>query len=359
MTLDTLNYFNFWHAVPLEGSASYDEIAEQVDLPEEVCRRLLEHALTLRLFAQVEPASPKSRICHSARSAVFARASGLRAVLTTMMDNAAPPLACLPRALNRSARGKRELSRDFKDNAWTFAHSGGLLGKYEDSWAMIEDDGEGDEKGWRQKDMVEGMRSIKNGLKTNELLLNMTDWTAAGEAATVVDIGGSGGHDMIELAEKYPGMRIDVQDLPKCRPDFDATMPAALKDRVTFTAHDFFQPQPVQADLFLIKFTIYDWPKPKAVEILRSLIPALKPGSKILFMDFVGKPTPEGVVLPRTLRKTQTGSDVRLMAMFGHSERTTDDYRDLFAEADGRFEVTKVDDETKPPVLMMEVTWRG
>ena len=70
---------------------------------------------------------------------------------------------------------------------------------------------------------------------------------------------------------------------------FDASLPADLKGRVSFLSHDFFKPMPVQADLYLIKLILHDWPDKQCVEILRGLRPALKPGAKVLFVDYVGK----------------------------------------------------------------------
>lgn len=39
--LKIMNKFDFWSAVPLDGSASYDEIAERTNLPIDAVRRIL------------------------------------------------------------------------------------------------------------------------------------------------------------------------------------------------------------------------------------------------------------------------------------------------------------------------------
>lgn len=55
-------------------------------------------------------------------------------------------------------------------------------------------------------------------------------------------------------------------------------------------AHDFFAEQPVQADLYLLRHILHDWPDPYAIKILRSLIPALKKGCKLLLVESVLPP---------------------------------------------------------------------
>ncbi|KLU81090.1 sterigmatocystin 8-O-methyltransferase, partial [Magnaporthiopsis poae ATCC 64411] len=52
--LNILNCFDFWSAVPLNGTSSPAEIARHTGLPSEVVERVLDHATTLRLFAYTE-----------------------------------------------------------------------------------------------------------------------------------------------------------------------------------------------------------------------------------------------------------------------------------------------------------------
>lgn len=172
-------------------------------------------------------------------------------------------------------------------------------------------------------------------------------------------VGGSAGFDDVVLVQNYPDLTIEVQDLPQCEPDFKTTVPDELKGQITFRAHSFFEPQPTPADIYLFKFIFYDWPQEKAIEIMRQLRPGLKKGSKIVMMEFIGSPPPEGVVLPRAIRKATTATDVRMMSLFGHSERTAQDVQDVFTAADERYVLKRVDADTRPPVLMLEYEWAG
>lgn len=186
--LNILNYFDFWSAVPLDGSSSYEEIAKHVSLPQEVVQRVLEHATTLRLFAYTTPSNVSaSRIEHTSRSAALAKSSGLRALVSTIMDDAGPPMMIMNEALERHARGKTELTLDMDKTSFALFHSGGTFGKYTNSWELLENDGEGEKKGWRQRNFVEFMRYIKEIFQLEEVVEGALDWKAAGKV-TVVDV---------------------------------------------------------------------------------------------------------------------------------------------------------------------------
>jgi hypothetical protein len=55
---------------------------------------------------------------------------------------------------------------------------------------------------------------------------------------------------------------------------------------IEWMVHDYFTPQPVVgADVYLYRFVFHNLYDEKAIEVLRSAIPALKPGAKILIND--------------------------------------------------------------------------
>lgn len=186
--LNILNYFDFWSAVPLDGVASYDEIAKHVQLPYEAVKRVLEHSTTLRLFTPVEEeGKPITKVQHSSRSAALARSSGLRALVSTLLDDAGPPMMVTKDALDRYSRGKEQLPLDMTQTAFALFHKGGTFGSYTNSWELLENDGEGDKKGWRQRNFVEFMRFIKEIFRLEAVVAEAVDWKAAGKA-TVVDV---------------------------------------------------------------------------------------------------------------------------------------------------------------------------
>lgn len=174
-------------------------------------------------------------------------------------------------------------------------------------------------------------------------------------------VGGSGGHDDVVLAQKFPDLSIIVQDLPKVETEFNNNVPAELKSRVTFMAHDFFQPQPVSADIYMIKLILHDWPDKESVQILRGLVPSLKPGARVIFIDYVGKQegTNEGPPLPRSIQQMGTATDMRMMALFSAKERPVEAWSELFRAADERFDVIRVKANPMSFIVVIEAVWRG
>ena len=68
-------------------------------------------------------------------------------------------------------------------------------------------------------------------------------------------------------------------------PSVNATVPPEVESRVSLTTHDFFSPQPVSADLYYFRWIFHNWSDVYAVRILQALIPALKPGARVLIND--------------------------------------------------------------------------
>lgn len=185
--LNILNHFDFWSAVPLDGSASYTEIAAHTSLPLDVVYRVLQHAMTQRIFVETTPGKLSSLVKHTSRSAALQKSSGLKALLSTLLDDAGAPLMVLNEALERYSRGKPELSQDMHETAFALYHQEETFGKFTNSWEFIENDGVGERKGWRQRNFVQFMNYIKEIFQLEKTMLNVYDWKAAG-ASTVVDV---------------------------------------------------------------------------------------------------------------------------------------------------------------------------
>ena len=121
-----------------------------------------------------------------------------------------------------------------------------------------------------------------------EYLARGFPWASLG-TKTVVDVGGSEGKYSIALAKSFPQLKFIVQDLPAVVRAVNAKrpIPLELEDRVTFMEHDMFTEQPVSADVYMFRFVFHDWPDKYVVNILRRLIPALKPGARIIISDSI------------------------------------------------------------------------
>lgn len=94
----------------------------------------------------------------------------------------------MPSALEKYSRGKSELTQDISETAFALFHSTGPFGKkHVNSWDYLENDGEGDRRGWRQQKFVEFMKYLKDIFQLEGIVLDAYDWAAAG-TATVVDV---------------------------------------------------------------------------------------------------------------------------------------------------------------------------
>ena len=101
-------------------------------------------------------------------------------------------------------------------------------------------------------------------------------------------IGGSNGFVSVRLAESFPSLRCIVQDFPSMIVSGAEHLPAELADRVTFTPHDFLTQQPVKnADVYFFRWVLHGWSDKYCVQILQNLIPALKPGARVVINDNV------------------------------------------------------------------------
>jgi hypothetical protein len=168
--------------VPLNGSASYSDIAEYVKLPEDVVARILQHSTNLRLFAETEPGKRSTRIQHSSRSAAVAKNSGLKSLIHAVLDDAGPPTTVLHEALQRYSHGKSELTQEQKESAFALLHSGGAYSGHTNYFEYQESG-----NGWRSKSYTKFMGYLKEIFHMENLVMDLKDWKAVGKAS-VVDV---------------------------------------------------------------------------------------------------------------------------------------------------------------------------
>lgn len=100
----------------------------------------------------------------------------------------------------------------------------------------------------------------------------------------------------MHLSRLFPHLHFIVQDLPEvidgAADSIAAAAAAAAGDddiprgKIEFLAHDMFEEQPVKnADVYLLRYVLHDWGDKYCVEILRRLVPSLKPGAKVVIQD--------------------------------------------------------------------------
>ena len=158
-------------------------------------------------------------------------------------------------------------------------------------------------------------------------------------------IGGSAGHDDIELAQHYPGIKFIIQDRAEVVASFAASLPSNLNSRIGFQKHDFMTPQPIKgADVYFLKHILHDWPDIVSVKILQNIVTAMTPfennkGSRLLIMDSM---MPEMGEVPLTVMQLNTAMDLQMMAALSAKERTRADWKALLRAADQRLRIVNV-----------------
>ncbi|OIW26351.1 S-adenosyl-L-methionine-dependent methyltransferase [Coniochaeta ligniaria NRRL 30616] len=140
----------------------------------------------------------------------------------------------------------------------------------------------------------------------------------------VVDVGGNTGIDISHVLKAQPDLpagALVLQDLP------EIISRAKVDDKITATAHDFFQPQPVKGSrAYFMHAVLHDWPDEKATQLLQNTRDAMVKGySKLFVYDIVLPPTGASI--------SQTTMDVNMMSLLSASERTKSQWETLLGGA--------------------------
>lgn len=191
----------------------------------------------------------------------------------------------------------------------------------------------------RAERMARAMNSLTGGEGYELWYLSegcdLTDVDARG--GTLVDVGGSHGFVDVHLAKVYKNIKFVVQDLPSTVESAPKPICADVKiaKRIQFQAHDFFTEQPIHgADVYFFRWIMHNYSTPYAVQILRNLIPALKPGARIIINDHcLREPGTENPWDERLIRSM----DLVMMSLLNAQERGEEDFKQLFEMAGDGF----------------------
>lgn len=170
---------------------------------------------------------------------------------------------------------------------------------------------------------------------------------SAGNSPTrpfVVDIGGGRGLALLDLRRAFPSLQgqLILQDRKEV---LDAIAEEDLPD-VQKMQHDFFTPQPIHgAQIYYIRRVFHDWLDDEARSILRNIVPAMAPDSRILISDMA---LPE----PVTAKDANAVWLDLMMLTIGGKERTKRDWELLVESAGLRLVKLWQKEELKPLVVV-------
>ncbi|ORY60582.1 O-methyltransferase [Pseudomassariella vexata] len=320
-SLQLLSHFGIPKLVPIEGTITLTELQSKTTLDPTNLARVLRHAMTKRIFIEPSPGV----IAHTAASRLLVEDESLNAWVGFNTEDIYPASSHVLEAITKYPEATN-LTRTGFNVAFNTV----------DQEPMFVTFGK-DPK--RARRMALAMSSLTGGegyevsYLVNEDIFSDID----ARGGTLVDMGGSHGFISVDLAKRYRNMRFIVQDLPKTvssapNPISDDTQ---VVERVVFQAHDFFTPQVAKdADVYFFRWIIHNYSKPYAVQILRNLIPALKPGARIVINDIClkepGMETPWNEQLIRSM-------DMVMMTLLNAQERQEWEFRELFELADKGF----------------------
>ncbi|EMR68985.1 putative o- protein [Eutypa lata UCREL1] len=176
---------------------------------------------------------------------------------------------------------------------------------------------------------------------------------------TVVDVGGSQGFVCFAIGRKFPTLSFVVQDLEPVIEAAKKEVPAddEVGKRVSFMAHDFITPQPIHgADVYIFRWIFHNWSDKYCVRILKNLIPALKPGAKIVVNDTV---LPQPGVLSNWQESRIRSTDLTMKEIQNSRERELDDWVQLFKTADPRFQFEGAMQPDGSDLWILTAEWKG
>ncbi|KAK7555287.1 S-adenosyl-L-methionine-dependent methyltransferase [Phyllosticta citricarpa] len=335
LSLNAVYRFDIAQAVPLDHPVSFDHVAKATGLDIVNVKRIVRHAMTNRIFCEPR----EGYVAHTAASRVLLDDPTMKDWVGLCTSDFFPAAARTVDAMVKWP-GSQEPNQCGFSYAWDI------------DVPMFVEIGKNPE---RAKRFGRAMQSLTGGAGYEvDYLVNGYPWDALGDAV-VVDVGGSHGFVPVALGKQFPNLRFIVQDLPKTVAGGPATVPAELSDRIQFQSHDFFTEQPVHgADVFFFRWIFHNWSDKYCVQILKNLIPALKPGARVLINEnMLPKPGTEDPWDEKIIRTM----DLTMLELLNARERAEEDYAQLFRQADSRFKFLGFKRPAGSLTCIIEAVW--
>ncbi|KAF2166409.1 hypothetical protein M409DRAFT_54760 [Zasmidium cellare ATCC 36951] len=322
--------------VPSPGTVSYEELANLANVPLDVLKSVVRMAICAHFFDEPKP----GHIAHTRLSAHFAKSAALQDWAEFLADATVPMAIRFADATQRWGATKSKTETAFNIALDTDLPFFDYLNKTPDF----------------RKRFAGYMQCVTSTQGTAiEHLIEGFDWASVGNGL-VVDIGGSSGHASIALARSYPELRLIVQDLPKVIETSVAqasSLEDSVKSRVTFQGHSFFEPQPVKdADLYLLRMILHDWPNDEAKTILGHIRQAMKPTARLVIMDTA---LPEPGTISLSQESQLRVRDLTMRETFNAHEREMEEWKALLAEVDKGWKVKRAVQPFGSNLSVMEI----
>ncbi|KIX03594.1 uncharacterized protein Z518_07147 [Rhinocladiella mackenziei CBS 650.93] len=318
--LQFIYHFRIAEYVPDEGDISFKDLASKAGVDEGRCTRILRMQMTYNYFREPR----KGYVAHTVGSKLFNHPTK-RDGLGYIIEEGFPGSSKICEAFEKFPG-----SQERNETPWNVAHGTSLPifeffetqpARMKRFFGSIKAFGEGE--GFDLHHMIAGFH-----------------WKGIGQGL-VVDVGGNHGHCSYAISQVAPDLRFIVQDLEKVIAEAKGRQPEGKEtEKIKFEVHDFFTPQPIKsADVYLLRLICHDYSDKYAAKILKNLVSAMGPKSRLVLVDSV---MPDPGTLSKIDERRLRILDAEMMLTYNAAERDLEGWKSLFNQADPRLELRSV-----------------
>ncbi|KAI0436302.1 putative O-methyltransferase [Xylaria telfairii] len=311
--IDLITRLRFPQNVPLGSFISIEELSKTVRLPEDLVARIVRYAIGNGIFIEEKP----GYIGHSASSAALVQNPHLSNIVHFGTEFLGNILLKVPEAVV----SKRDDPDHAPDAAFNIAYR-----TDESLFSLFQ---KNTDLNTKYHKYLAGR--VNTPLWSVDRLRAAFPWSSKGD----ITVGGSSGHTVQYLASLMPTAKFVVQDSNTSALDMGrravetSSSNPSLRSRISFQEYDFFTPQPIKADIYIYRHILHDWNDADSVKILSSLLPALRPGARILISEGI-VPAPPAQRLNTLATKMIRIEDMFMLAAHNAHERSITDFVSLF-----------------------------
>lgn len=336
VSIDAVTRYKIPDMIPAGGRISYDEIGQKTGLESNAVRRILRNAMAMRILQEPEPGV----VAHTSISKFLTNPT-INAWAQFEARDTWPATSRIVDAIQKWPNSQQP-----NETGWVLANDGKTVQE------VIMSDPE------RAMRFTKGVSAIDYVPGHNiSLIRTVYDWASLG-AAKIVSVGGAMGKAAplaIELVKNFPGLTVVVQDSAAMMANA-TSIPAELKDRITFQEHELFAPQTEKAQVYYFRMAFRGLSDQVAEQLLKAQIPVLEDGARILIQDVV---MPEQNAVPLWRERVAKSVDMALKCFFNGRERYLDEWKALLAAADKRFVLQQVIVPRDNLIGIIEVVWKA
>ncbi len=161
--------------------------------------------------------------------------------------------------------------------------------------------------------------------------LSMIDGPAVADAYnfegihSIVDIAGGHGFLLATILERNPHLRGTLYEAPHVVEGAASGPLKPMMERCTLASGDMFSSVPADADAYILKHIIHDWPDDLCIQLLKACRKGVNPGGKLLVVD--------NVIHPGNDFSSGKFLDLQMLIFPSGCERTEKQFCNLFADS--------------------------